>query len=87
MNPSNVQQLIFRANAKSYLEMVELEIGSVSTFATTWTANLNTSTCSGGCSAKAQSIYERDLLESELTWFYPNVADTLNPPVSPLPYG
>jgi hypothetical protein len=63
--------------------MVELEIGSVSTYATTWTANLNSSTCS----AKSQSIYERDLLESELTWFYPNAADTLNPPVYPLPYG
>ena len=41
VDPTNAQTLIFSINAQNYLEMVELEIGSVTTYATVWTANKN----------------------------------------------
>lgn len=79
VDPNNLQTLVFAYTAKAALEMVELELGPVATYATVWGANVKRESCPGACPARTQNIYKRDVLLNDLTWFYPLPTETLSP--------
>lgn len=83
VDPAGVQTLVFALTAKTQLEMVELELGPVTTYATVWNGHVKRESCPEACPARTQNIYERDILNQDLTWFYPLAAEANIPKPGP----